>query len=208
MTRVFSSREVAEIIGADPSSVNRWIDSGQIKAYRTPGGHRRVLAGELLAFLERCGMPIPEQLRSSEQLHGSDQPPRSEQPRRVLIVDDDTALSKTVSRALQQLDPHLEVACCTSGIEALLRIGALKPDVVVLDVFMPGLDGIAVCEKIKADAALPAVRVIAVTGKPNERVTRRIREAGADALLTKPFRPAALLEAIRGADSSRAHAKS
>lgn len=155
-----------------------------MKAYRTPGGHRRVLGGDLIEFLDRCGMPVPDLLRK--------------RPRRVLVVDDDTALLASLSRALRRLSPNLEVECCSSGIEALIRIGTLQPDVVVLDVFMPGIDGVAVCEKIKADPELPHVKVIAVTGRPSTRVARRVHDAGADAILVKPLRASALLAAIEG----------
>lgn len=135
-------------------------------------------------------MPIPEQLH------------RDKPTRRVLLVDDDVSLLATIARSLKRLRPSLAVERCTSGIDALISIGANRPDVVVLDIFMPGCDGIAVCEKIKGDPELSATRVIAVTGRPSSRIARRVHEAGADQLLIKPVRPPDLLRAIEGDDLS------
>jgi excisionase family DNA binding protein len=127
MTRIYSSRQVGKLVGADPSSVNRWIDSGRLKAYRTPGGHRRVLYDDLLKFLGDCGIPIPEELKATSIT--------------LLIVDDDEKYLRSLRKALMRMDRSLDIQTCNSGIEALILLGARRPDVIVLDIYMPGWMG-------------------------------------------------------------------
>ena len=73
--RYYTSHQVGTILQVNPSSVVKWINDGLLRAFRTPGGHRRVTAGELVRFASYHGMPIPEDLRDladgEELLHGS-----------------------------------------------------------------------------------------------------------------------------------------
>jgi excisionase family DNA binding protein len=190
MPRVYSSRQVGKLVGADPSSVNRWIDSGKLRAYRTPGGHRRVLYDDLVEFLEQCGMPLPDELLPERKS--------------LLLVDDDALYLRSLRRSLTRADRSLQVEACTSGVEALILIGARKPDVVVLDVFMPGIDGIEVCEKIKSNPETQNTMVIAVTGRPSSGLEKKVTKAGASAFLAKPFKAAQLLELFQESARSRA----
>ncbi len=193
MPRIFSSRQVGKLVGADPSSVNRWIDSGKLNAYRTPGGHRRVLYDDLVAFLEQCGMPLPDELMPEK--------------RAVLLVDDDTSSLRSLRRGLLRADKSLEVETCSSGIEALIKLGAQKPDVVVIDTGMPGVDGVEVCKRIKSNTDTRNTMIIAISGKVTTASEKKILGAGADALLAKPLKPAILLDAIRSGVDDRRRAR-
>jgi len=190
MQRIFSSRQVGKLLGADPSSVNRWIDSGKLKAYRTPGGHRRVLFDDLMAFLDDCGIPVPDELKPDHIT--------------LLLVDDDQAYIKSLRKSLLRADKSLEITTCTSGYEALIELGAKRPDAVVLDVFMPGMDGVEVCSKIKGNAETQNIMVIATTAHPSPAVEKKVLEAGASAFLAKPFKATAIVEAVRPKKAGRA----
>src|SRR5438105_3853652 len=136
--KIYSSHEVGSLLQANPSTVIRWIDSGQLRAYRTPGGHRRVRERDLVAFLRQFDMPIPAELGATFQP-------------RFLVVDDDPKFLKAIKRGVGKLFPGSEIDTSSNGIEALLKIGTSKPDVMVLDIYMPDLDGVEVCKKIKAN---------------------------------------------------------
>jgi excisionase family DNA binding protein len=181
--RIYSSHEVGTLLQANPSTVIRWIDQGQLKAYRTPGGHRRVRKRDLLAFLKSYDMPIPAELTAVEAP-------------RFLLVDDDPKFLKALRRGLAKHFSGSEIDTSTNGIEALLKIGTLRPDVVVLDIYMPEVDGIEVCRKIKENEETADVEVVGMTGRPSAEVERKIREAGAKALLTKPFTASQLANAL------------
>jgi excisionase family DNA binding protein len=182
MPRIFSSRQVGKLVGADPSSVNRWIDSGKLNAYRTPGGHRRVLYDDLVQFLEQCGMPLPEEL----------QPERKS----ILIADGDATVVRSLRRGLLRADKSLEIDTCTSGVDALLKLGVHQPDVVVLDASLPGIDAVDVCKRIREQEETSHVMVLATSGRASGPLEKKLIAAGASALLAKPLKPAKVLEAI------------
>jgi excisionase family DNA binding protein len=181
--RIYTSHEVSSLLQMNPTTVIRWIDQGQIKAYRTPGGHRRVCERDLLAFLKSYNMPIPAELTPVEAP-------------RFLLVDDDPKFLRALRRGLAKHFAGSEIDTSTNGIEALLKIGTLRPNVVVLDIYMPEVDGIEVCRKIKENKQTSHVEVVGMTGRPSADVERKIREAGAKALLTKPFTASQLASAL------------
>jgi excisionase family DNA binding protein len=146
MKKIFSSCEVGKLIGADPSSVNRWIDSGKLVAFRTPGGHRRVLRAELVTFLKELGMPLPPELRSTPV---------------ALLIGEFTPAAK---KAVKQIE--MESTFEKNLTQGLLDIGKIKPDVVVL---RNGASGVS--EEIKR--CMPSIKVVSVptSAKPAEIVS-------------------------------------
>jgi CheY-like chemotaxis protein len=110
--------------------------------------------------------------------------------RLVLVVDDDEMLRRLVRIVLEADD--YEVVEAASGTEAIERLASVEPDVVVLDVMMPGIDGIETCRRLHADH----VKVVMLTGGRDPALESRCREAGADAFLTKPFSSIHLLDVI------------
>jgi CheY-like chemotaxis protein len=115
---------------------------------------------------------------------------------RILVVDDDP----TILRLLQvnlEMEGH-EVLTAGDGYEALERLREGRPEVVLLDVMMPGLDGWQVCERIRADddASLASTPVVFLSARAQESDLARGTEVGADAYVTKPFDPLALIELV------------
>ncbi len=112
--------------------------------------------------------------------------------KRILLVDDDEALRETLARALV-LESYI-VETAVDGLDAVKRFRAVAPDVIVLDVLMPNLDGIGACRLIRQESDLPILMLTA-----RDEVTDRIRglEAGADDYLGKPFAVVELLARLR-----------
>ena len=111
---------------------------------------------------------------------------------RLLLVDDDSGFRALLRTTFEDVEVDVDEA--GSAIEAEQRIAAAKPDVIVLDVGMPGMDGLAFCRELKADAETSSIRVVLLTGM--EDVEEVAGAAGADALLLKPFRPLELLGVV------------
>ena len=109
----------------------------------------------------------------------------------VLVADDDADILRFVELNLRL--EGFEVVTARNGPDALAKAIAVRPDLVLLDVLMPGIDGYAVCARIRAEASLAAVRVIIVTANYGPGDVEAARRAGADDFLVKPFHPAALL---------------
>jgi CheY-like chemotaxis protein len=113
---------------------------------------------------------------------------------RILVVDDDP----TIQRLLQvnlEMEGH-EVLTAGDGHEALVRLRDGAPEVVLLDVMMPGLDGWQVCERIRADPDLAATPVVILSARAQQSDLERGVQAGADAYITKPFDPLELVELV------------
>jgi len=111
---------------------------------------------------------------------------------RLLLVDDDSGFRALLRTTFE--DVHVDVDEAASAGEAEQRIAAAKPDVIVLDVGMPGMDGLAFCRELKAGADTSSIRIVLLTGM--EDVEDVAGAAGADALLLKPFRPLELLGVV------------
>jgi CheY-like chemotaxis protein len=116
-------------------------------------------------------------------------------PRTVLVADDDDDVRGLVVLTLAR--GALTVVEATDGAGALALARRLRPDLALLDVLMPGPDGIDVCRALKADPATAAMPVVVLTAEAQPDVRARAQAAGADAYLTKPFSPAALLALVR-----------
>jgi len=117
-------------------------------------------------------------------------------PMKVLIVDDEEDIRKVASLALSRLG-GMEVAEASNGPDGIAAAAALKPDAILLDVMMPGMDGPAVLDRLKADPVTAAIPVIFLTAKAMGSELARLRSLGAAGVLTKPFDPASLSGQIR-----------
>lgn len=105
---------------------------------------------------------------------------------RVLVVDDEVPVIQLVREFLSRDSRRFNIETASDGYEALIKIGSFRPSVLILDVVMPRLDGVEVCRRLKADPATQNVRVLGLTGHPEN--VRMLIEAGAEACLTKPVR--------------------
>ncbi|MEZ4270564.1 MAG: response regulator [Myxococcota bacterium] len=170
---LLTSYQVGSLLQVNPSSVNKWVKDGRIPAFRTPGGHHRIRAADLVSFLKSHRMPVPRLLSNAGK-------------RRVLIVDDDLNQLKSLERVFKTHESRLEIRSVDNGIDALVMVGALDPHVVVLDVFMPNLDGIEVCRRLRGMKETENIKVVITSAQLTEEVERQAREAGAYDCLQKP----------------------
>jgi DNA-binding response OmpR family regulator len=113
----------------------------------------------------------------------------------ILVADDDDDILLLVTTRLKR--DGFDVIEARSGGEALTLVKERRPAVAVLDVGMPGLDGLEVLQRIRSDDALSGVRVLLLTAKAQESDVRRGYDAGADAYVRKPFSPTELSARVR-----------
>ena len=183
MSRIYSSRTVGKLLDADPSSVNRWIDSGQLRAYRTPGGHRRVPHEDLLEFLARCGMPVPQELQPHQQT--------------VLLVDSDRQRMRALRRSLLRAGKELVVDTCASQHQALVLIGARHPDVVLWNLDQAPEAAVDICQSIKGTPETQKVLLILHSEVALGHLKKKLCAQGADAVLLRPFKGAEVVELLK-----------
>ena len=115
--------------------------------------------------------------------------------RSVLLVDDEPNIVLSLEFLLKQAGYEVRVA--RNGEEALKAVAERAPDLVVLDVMMPNLDGYHVCETIRADAKLRSVRILMLTAKSRDVEQEKARALGADDYITKPFSTRELVERVK-----------
>lgn len=117
-------------------------------------------------------------------------------PRKVLVVDDEPALLRLMEFVLAKQGHILLTA--TNGEEALEMVRAHRPDLVVLDIMMPRLDGLDVARVLRADPALTTIPIVMLSAKAQDEDIARGLAAGADRYITKPFAPDELADVVAG----------
>jgi len=119
--------------------------------------------------------------------------------RAVLIVDDEQHIRLLIEQTLEELlDEDVELYTAADGDEAMAAIAAQHPELVFLDVMMPGRSGLDVCRAVRADPELAGAHIVLLTAKGQAQDRAEGLDAGADEFLTKPFDPDALLALARG----------
>ncbi len=182
--QVYTTGEVARILGASVEAVNRWIKEGKLHAYSTPGGHHRIAREDIIEFSRRTGMWLDRSILT-------DALPRA------LIIDDEPAFLHFVAEALKK---GFLVETATSSYEGLIKLGLHRPDVILFDYRMPNLNGYELVKVVKAQVSVWQPKLILMTAFPYEEDVERIREIGIDGFLAKPFSPQDLWKVLDSVD--------
>lgn len=177
--------QVAKYCHVTHRGVLKWVASGKLKAYRTPGKHSRVSREDFIAFLKEYKMPIPQELAVREPAK-----------KKVLIVDDDRGMVHSLQRLLM-LEDQFTIETAFDGFEAGQKFVAFGPDLVILDIHMPGMDGYQVCVHIRQKLNNTKVKILAITGASEADEAQRIITLGADDYLLKPFKHELMKEKIK-----------
>lgn len=172
--KLLTSHEAGLLIQVNPSTINKWVSQGRLNAFRTPGGHRRIRARDLAAFLDEYGMPVPKDFVFAQK-------------KKVLYVDDDERQLTWAKRAFKSHSDTIELATTTSGIDALLQVGSFRPNAIVLDFSLPDVDGLEVCRRLKANPETRGIEIIIASGKLTPAIRAEAAELGVKATLEKPF---------------------
>lgn len=117
---------------------------------------------------------------------------------KILICDDEAHIRRLIEQCLEDLEEEgVEILTAADGEEAIGRIERDRPDLIILDVMMPKINGFDICEKVKADARLRSAFVMLLTAKGQEYDKATGERVGADRYMTKPFDPDDLLAIAR-----------
>jgi len=169
----YTTGQAAKYCHVTPVAVFKWIKAGRLKAFQTPGRHYRIPPEELVRFMEKYQMPIPDEL-----IHL--------QTKRILVVDDDKTVVDVITRGLEQDEYNYEIELAYDGFEAATQLFEFKPDLVILDIKMPGLDGFSVCRRIRNNPQTKDIKILGITAYLDK--VEEFLECGADDCLIKPLR--------------------
>ena len=177
---------IARLCQVTPATVAHWIDQGYLKGHRTPTGHRRVDVDDLVAFLREHGMPVPPDLDSESP----------EARETIVVVEDDKSYGKLLLRAIQTSELKADVTLAQTGMDGLLEIGRVHPDVIVLDYTLPDLNAPEVVERLMAPGNQLDAEVLIVTGGVQEHDVARLHALGVKEIVQKTDGIDAVVEAI------------
>ena len=169
--RTFTTHDIAKFCDVYPSTVVHWIDEGKLPSQMTGGGHHRVTRQDLVDFLARLNISLPDELAERK---------------RILVVDDEEETARLIARAFSR-HPEFDVETCGDGINALIRIGDRPPDLVILDVVMPKMDGLSVCRVLKLEPKTRNLKIIAVSGQNLPFSEKKLLDLKIDGYLRKPL---------------------
>lgn len=180
--KVFTTGEAAEVCKVSQQTIIRCFDAGRLNGFRVPGSRfRRIPREELIRFMNGNDIPL-------DALEGA--------VRRILVVDDDPNIIQLFQDTLGQ-DEGFEVTTASTGYDAGLLTEAFKPHLIVLDYMLPDLNGDVVCQRIRSRSDMANTKIIFVSGVVEPSEIERLRAAGADDFMKKPFSIVALTERIR-----------
>jgi len=172
MKTVFTTGEAAKICKVSQQTIIRCFDSGQLKGFRVPGSRfRRIPREQLYMFMRDNGIPT-DALESGK--------------RKVLIVDDDEELVELICDVLDR-DTRFETRSVNNGFDAGMMVKEYRPDLIVLDIMLPDINGKEVCQRVRSNSTMNDVRIICISGMVEEDKVGELRAAGADDFMHKPF---------------------
>ncbi|MFA5059705.1 MAG: response regulator [Candidatus Omnitrophota bacterium] len=175
--RPLTTGEIAQYCHVTHRAVLKWVVSGKLKAYRTPGKHSRVALQDFLVFLRKYSMPVPQEI--AQQLSTF-----REKKKKILIVDDDKEMSNSIKRAFYNDDSY-EIEVAYDGFSAGQKYSEYNPDLIILDIKMPGLDGYEVCSRIRKTNK--DVKILSISGFADLDGIEKMIKLGANDYLAKPF---------------------
>lgn len=167
---IITVAEASKICGVTRATVWRWIKQGDLKAGTTAGGHHRIQEQDLASFMDK------------RKMHASY---RGKKQFKILIVDDDETIQELFRRFLSNKQFRLEFA--SDGFEAGIQTNKFKPDLIILDLYLPKVDGFNVCDHIKNNKETKHIKILAISGDNTEAIRTKIMKAGADFFFSKPF---------------------
>jgi excisionase family DNA binding protein len=159
--------KAAEKCGVDRRTMWRWVKAHKISSFVTPGGHHRILRSEVEGLLENRS--ISKNSRNTEKT--------------ILVIDDDKSVLKILKKRITEANYHVETA--SKEFEAGMKAMDIKPDLIILDPMMAGLDGFEICRTIKESKLLNGVKILIFSQLDTPESQGRAIEGGVDGYLPK-----------------------
>ena len=151
----------AKLLGLSVATVQSLVERGEIPAWKTLGGHRRLSLRALNNYLKK----------HSPQLAQADPDPR--QRLNVLVVEDEELTRELYVAHFDEWDLAMDCTFMPSAMEALMDIASMRPDLLITDLNMPGVDGIEMLRSIKRNQQLAAMQILVISGLSQEAIQAR-----------------------------------
>jgi len=169
--------EAAKLLHVAPTTIRHWAKSGRLSFITTPGGHRRFDKNDILSLMSQSTPSVKKSFS-------------------ILIIEDDKEFADMLAQFLEAIFPRVTMKIAYNPFDAGDLLHTFKPDLVMLDLMMVGINGFSICHRIKSTPATAHITVIAMTGILTDDNTSRIVELGAETCFAKPLNFALLKETI------------
>lgn len=174
LEEILNTTEACKFLKVSQSTMKNYLRQGKIKAFTTPGGHYRIYRKDLIEFIEN----------SNKKGH-----------KKIIVVDDDVDILELMDAVLHTEEYNVITVC--DAVKLGIKVVTEKPDLILLDIMMPSIDGYEVCRSLKEDEITKDIPIILVTGIDLKAVKNNYVKVNADSYLLKPFTPDQLLDKIR-----------
>lgn len=179
-TDTFSTRDAAKILGVSVRTAQIWVEEGRLRAWKTPGGHRRILRESVEAILRK------RERESTGLVDGFD----------VLVIDDNPNQRQMLESKLIGVQPGLSVRVASNGTEGLIKIGERQPQLLITNLVVPGVDGFQILSTLATSAFRKPMQIIAISELHDGAIAERGGVPPGVALFRKPLNVAALLNLV------------
>lgn len=160
--------EAAKLLHVAPTTIRHWAQIGRLPFISTPGGHRRFDKKDILSLMSPPKTDVQNEFS-------------------ILIIEDDKAFADMLTQFLAKLFPHAKIKIAYNPFDAGDLLHTFKPDVVMLDLMMAGMDGFSICHRIKSTRATSSIKVVAMTGAFTDSNVNKVMALGADTCFGKPL---------------------
>lgn len=155
-----STTTAAKRLGLSPGTVQQMVEAGTLEAWKTAGGHRRILTASVEAFLARSGAHVPQQSLPHDRL-------------RVLVAEDDEIMRRLYAHHFDDWALPVQLKLVSNGVDALLELGRSPPDLLISDLMMPMINGFEMLRRVADNPLLLETDLIVVTGMSDEEIAAR-----------------------------------
>lgn len=154
----YTTIQAAKLLNVSVRTVQLWVESGDLEAWKTAGGHRRIAVSSVDNYLNRQN--------GIEEVVNND-------TKRILIVEDNPTVAKFYEAAINSWKLDIDVVLANDGFTGLVEIGHAPPDILVSDIYMPGMDGLQMIRSLYKSDQLSGDNIIVISGLSNENIMER-----------------------------------
>ena len=152
-----STKHAADMIGVSHRTIQLWVESGVLQAWKTAGGHRRITTASVLKLVERRHEAIVAPAAAAPA-------PADDERKKILIVDDDPAMLRLYELEMAGWGLPVELIKAGNGFEALIKIGESRPAMLISDLNMPGMDGFRMIRTLRGKPVYDDMAIIVISG--------------------------------------------
>ncbi len=182
-----TTREAAEMLGVSLRTAQLWSESGLLDAWKTGGGHRRISRQSIERLLSGPGTDRPTEAAPPKSTDVDSAVTVGDAPFSILVVEDDPVLRRLYEVKLRLWSMQPEVVTAGDGYEALVQLGLKRPDMLIADLNMPGLDGFRMLRTIHGAPELAGMKIVVVSGLDADEIAGRGGISADIPILPKPI---------------------